>query len=115
MVAIQSGTQAAIMAPTEVLAEQHARKIRELCEPVGVNVELLTSAVPQARRELRLIVEELLDHAWPIDRHPKRLQEGRIILPRRRLAGLWVRILLVERHLLVGQLRATLDGHRPDV
>ncbi len=50
MVAAQSGTQAAIMAPTEVLAEQHARKIREMCEPVGVNVELLTNAVPQARR-----------------------------------------------------------------
>ena len=50
MVAAQSGTQAAIMAPTEVLAEQHARKIRELLEPVGVNVELLTNAVPKARR-----------------------------------------------------------------
>ena len=50
MVAAQSGTQAAIMAPTEVLAEQHARRIREFCEPVGVNVELLTNAVPQARR-----------------------------------------------------------------
>jgi ATP-dependent DNA helicase RecG len=50
MVAAQSGTQAAIMAPTEVLAEQHARKIREMCEPVGINVELLTGAMPQARR-----------------------------------------------------------------
>jgi ATP-dependent DNA helicase RecG len=50
MVAAQSGTQAAIMAPTEVLAEQHARKLREMCEPIGINVELLTNAVPQARR-----------------------------------------------------------------
>ena len=50
MIAIQSGTQAAIMAPTEVLAEQHARKIAELCAPVDVALELLTSAVPQARR-----------------------------------------------------------------
>lgn len=50
MIAIQSGNQAAIMAPTEVLAEQHARRIRELCEPVGVQVELLTNAVPQSRR-----------------------------------------------------------------
>jgi ATP-dependent DNA helicase RecG len=50
MVAIQSGTQAAIMAPTEVLAEQHARKIRELCVPVDVEVELLTSAIPAAKR-----------------------------------------------------------------
>jgi len=50
MVAIQSGNQAAIMAPTEVLAEQHAKKIKELCVPVDVDVELLTSAVPQAKR-----------------------------------------------------------------
>jgi ATP-dependent DNA helicase RecG len=50
MIAVQSGTQAAIMAPTEVLAEQHARRIRELCEPVDVQVELLTSAVQGARR-----------------------------------------------------------------
>jgi ATP-dependent DNA helicase RecG len=57
MVAIQSGNQAAIMAPTEVLAEQHAKRLRELCIPVDVDVELLTSAVPQAKR--REILERL--------------------------------------------------------
>jgi len=57
MVAIQSGNQAAIMAPTEVLAEQHAKKIKELCVPVDVDVELLTSSVPQSRR--REITERL--------------------------------------------------------
>ncbi len=50
LVAVQSGAQAAIMAPTEVLAEQHARRIRELLEPVGVDVALLTSSVPAAQR-----------------------------------------------------------------
>jgi ATP-dependent DNA helicase RecG len=35
LVAIQSGHQAAIMAPTEVLAGQHARSIRALLEGVG--------------------------------------------------------------------------------
>ncbi|MBI4260938.1 MAG: ATP-dependent DNA helicase RecG, partial [Actinobacteria bacterium] len=35
MVAVQSGHQAAIMAPTEVLAGQHHRKVRELLEPLG--------------------------------------------------------------------------------
>lgn len=50
MIAIQSGNQAAIMAPTEVLAEQHAKKLRELCVAVDVDVELLTSAVPVAKR-----------------------------------------------------------------
>jgi ATP-dependent DNA helicase RecG len=50
LVAVGSGTQAAIMAPTEVLAEQHARKIRELLEPLGIDVALLTSSVPKAQR-----------------------------------------------------------------
>ncbi len=50
MIAIQNGNQAAIMAPTEVLAEQHAKKIKELCVPVDVDVELLTGSVPQAKR-----------------------------------------------------------------
>ncbi|HVL80806.1 MAG TPA: ATP-dependent DNA helicase RecG [Actinomycetota bacterium] len=50
LVAVGSGTQAAIMAPTEVLAEQHARKIREMLEPLGIEVALLTSSVPKAQR-----------------------------------------------------------------
>ncbi|MGH2723972.1 MAG: ATP-dependent DNA helicase RecG [Actinomycetota bacterium] len=35
MVAIQAGRQAAIMAPTEVLAGQHLRKVEELLAPIG--------------------------------------------------------------------------------
>src|SRR6266511_1365914 len=35
MTAVGSGHQAAIMAPTEVLASQHALKVRELLEPMG--------------------------------------------------------------------------------
>ncbi|HVE91700.1 MAG TPA: ATP-dependent DNA helicase RecG [Actinomycetota bacterium] len=50
LVAAGSGSQAAIMAPTEVLAEQHARKVREMLEPVGVDVALITSSVPASVR-----------------------------------------------------------------
>src|SRR5439155_4742415 len=35
MVAVQSGHQAVIMAPTEVLAEQHLRSVASLLAPVG--------------------------------------------------------------------------------
>jgi ATP-dependent DNA helicase RecG len=35
LVAVQSGHQAAIMAPTEVLAGQHLRKVEELLAPIG--------------------------------------------------------------------------------
>ena len=41
LAAIRSGYQAALMAPTEILAEQHAANLRRLMEPLGVGVELL--------------------------------------------------------------------------
>ena len=40
--AVEQGAQAAIMAPTELLAEQHARNFLAWFEPLGVRVALLT-------------------------------------------------------------------------
>ena len=57
--AAQSGHQAALMAPTELLAEQHARTLTELLEPVGVRPVLLTGAVTGGRR--REALEALAD------------------------------------------------------
>jgi ATP-dependent DNA helicase RecG len=49
--AIGSGAQAAFMAPTELLAEQHARTLSAWFEPLGVTVGLLTgSQNARARR-----------------------------------------------------------------
>ncbi len=46
-----SGLQAALMAPTELLAEQHARNFRAWFEPLGLPVALLSGAQPaRARR-----------------------------------------------------------------
>jgi ATP-dependent DNA helicase RecG len=50
LLAIESGFQAAIMVPTEILAEQHYLTIRRLVEPLGVRVTLLTSAIKGSRR-----------------------------------------------------------------
>ncbi|PZN10527.1 MAG: DNA helicase RecG [Bacillota bacterium] len=49
--AAESGAQGALMAPTEILAEQHARRLRELLRPAGVEVALLTGSQPAAERE----------------------------------------------------------------
>jgi len=49
-VAVQSGLQVALMAPTELLAEQHARVVRQLLEPLGVSVGLLSQGVPPSQR-----------------------------------------------------------------
>jgi ATP-dependent DNA helicase RecG len=50
LAAIQSGYQAALMAPTEVLAQQHYRKIATWFEPLGVSVELLTGSTRTVKR-----------------------------------------------------------------
>ena len=45
LLAIENGYQAAIMAPTELLAEQHARTMRAMVEPLGVEVVQLTGSL----------------------------------------------------------------------
>ena len=47
---VGDGWQGAIMAPTEVLAEQHSATLRELLTPLGVRVELVTGSVPAAEK-----------------------------------------------------------------
>ena len=49
-----AGYQAALMAPTEVLAEQHWRSLSALLGPAGVRVGLLTGGLTQKeKRETR--------------------------------------------------------------
>lgn len=43
--AAKQGLQTAIMAPTELLARQHAATLADLLEPLGITIGLLTSAV----------------------------------------------------------------------
>ncbi|MGZ3559559.1 MAG: ATP-dependent DNA helicase RecG [Thermodesulfobacteriota bacterium] len=48
---VENGYQAAIMAPTEVLAEQHFLNLHRCLEPLGIKVALLTSSVKSSERE----------------------------------------------------------------
>ncbi len=50
LAAIQSGYQAALMAPTEVLAEQHYRKLVSWFNQLHLPVELLTGSTKAAKR-----------------------------------------------------------------
>jgi ATP-dependent DNA helicase RecG len=47
---IAQGYQAALMAPTEVLAHQHARTLGRLFAPLGIAVALLTGALPESEK-----------------------------------------------------------------
>lgn len=52
--AIDSGYQAALMAPTEILAEQHFRKVAQWLEPLGVPVAWLTGSLKKRDKEAAL-------------------------------------------------------------
>ena len=56
--AIDSGFQAALMAPTEILAEQHFRKIAQWMEPLGVKVAWLTGSLKKKEKtEAQAVIE----------------------------------------------------------
>lgn len=50
--AIEAGVQVAMMAPTEILAQQHYEKIKSWCEPLGVKVFWLTGSMTSKSRKL---------------------------------------------------------------
>ncbi|WP_321789373.1 ATP-dependent DNA helicase RecG [Paraburkholderia sp. J94] len=52
--AIDAGYQAALMAPTEILAEQHARKLRGWLEPLGVQVAWLSGSLKAKEKRAAL-------------------------------------------------------------
>ena len=56
LIALDNGFQACIMAPTEILAEQHLATIREFLEGMDISVELLTGIVKGKKRQ------DVLDH-----------------------------------------------------
>ena len=59
LIAIGNGYQACIMAPTEVLAQQHYKNIQKFLEPTGVKSALLTgSSKTSERREVHAGLED---------------------------------------------------------
>ncbi len=51
LIAVDNGFQAAIMAPTEILATQHYETIQKLVEGLGLEVRLLTGSTKKKERE----------------------------------------------------------------
>ncbi|HXF81748.1 MAG TPA: ATP-dependent DNA helicase RecG [bacterium] len=51
--AVRGGHQGALMAPTEILAEQHYLTFRRLLEPLGVRIGLITGARRRGRADQR--------------------------------------------------------------
>ncbi|MCS5490921.1 ATP-dependent DNA helicase RecG [Algoriphagus limi] len=58
LIAIGSGAQACLMAPTEILANQHYEGLKEYADMMGIKIALLTGSVKKSAR--KTIHEELL-------------------------------------------------------
>lgn len=59
LLALDNGYQACLVAPTEILANQHFKGIKELLGDIGVSIALLTGSVKKAGR--KVIHEQLED------------------------------------------------------
>jgi ATP-dependent DNA helicase RecG len=63
LLAMENGFQAALMAPTELLAEQHARSIARLLEPLGIAPVLIIGSLGAAERRA---ADERLESGAPL-------------------------------------------------
>lgn len=105
--AAENGWQGALMAPTEILAIQHYEKIKELLEPLGITVGLLTGSLKAgAKRE---ILEGLADGTVQIVIGTHALIQGGVVF---RNLGL---VVTDEQHRFGVNQRAELENKAQDV
>jgi ATP-dependent DNA helicase RecG len=51
VIAVDNGFQAALMVPTEILADQHFKQISEMVKPLGINVNLLIGGQRKSEKD----------------------------------------------------------------
>jgi ATP-dependent DNA helicase RecG len=106
---VENGFQGAMMAPTEILAEQHYCSLAELLTPLGVHVVLLTGSQSQKMRGN--VLEQLSTGAAQIIVGTHALIQSEVVFSR---LGL---VVTDEQHRFGVRQRALLQqkGYRPDV
>ncbi|MGQ0640362.1 MAG: ATP-dependent DNA helicase RecG [Gemmatimonadaceae bacterium] len=109
LLAMENGYQACLMAPTELLAEQHARSIGRLLEPLGIAPLLITGS--KSARERRELDERLAaaEPVFVVGTHA-------LVQERTRFSRLGLAV-VDEQHRFGVEQRAALGakGDRPDV
>ncbi len=103
--AAESGAQAALMAPTAVLAEQHAATVGRLLEGTGIRPALLTGDTPKRAREAML--EALASGELDLIVGTHALLEDRVAFHRLALC------VVDEEHRFGVRQRARLDAKAP--
>jgi ATP-dependent DNA helicase RecG len=108
-VALQDGYQVAVMAPTEILAEQHARNFSRLLQPLGARVGLVTGGgTGRERTQIRTALREGYLHVAVgthalIEQNVDFMKLGLVVIDEQHRFG------VMQRHALMDK------GVRPDV
>jgi ATP-dependent DNA helicase RecG len=102
LTAVEAGCQALLMAPTEILAEQHVRTVRGLVEPLGLTVAWLSAG--QRARERQAALDALRSGSAAIGVGTHALIEDAVELQRLGLA------VVDEQHRFGVMQRASVRG-----
>lgn len=111
LVAIENGYQAALMAPTEILAEQHHRNIRRMIDGSEIDCEVVCLTGSLRAAERREVLGKIADHRAQLVIGTHALFEAGVDFARLGLA------VIDEQHRFGVLQRAALTGkgERPDV
>ena len=109
LMAVENGYQACVMAPTEILAEQHAKNMATLAGPLGVTVRSLTGRMKKKEKEG--LLQEIASGAAHIVVGTHALIEQNVQFKQLGLA------IIDEQHRFGVMQRSTLTskGYEPDV
>src|SRR5687767_9815458 len=110
--AVEAGAQAAMLAPTEILARQHLATLQRQCSAIGVNVAILTGREKGRARESVLMgladgsIDILVGTHAIFQQHVAYQKVGLIVIDEQHRFGVSQRLLLSEKaerppHLLV--------------
>jgi ATP-dependent DNA helicase RecG len=97
LLAIDNGFQAGMMAPTEILAEQHYSKLKGYCAPLGLKVAMLTGSVKGAARKQLLfelqegVIDILVGTHALIEDHVKFKRLGLVVVDEQHKFGVMQR------------------------
>jgi ATP-dependent DNA helicase RecG len=101
--AVEAGAQAAMLAPTEILARQHFSTLQRQCEAIGVNVAILTGREKGRARESILMglangsIDVLVGTHAIFQQHVAYQKLGLIVIDEQHRFGVSQRLLLSEK------------------
>jgi ATP-dependent DNA helicase RecG len=97
LAAVDSGAQAAVMAPTEILSEQHWRKFNEWLAPLGVRLGYLRGAMKKKEREQMLEARVLIGTHALIQKGVEFSRLGLIVVDEQHRFGVAQRLALRQK------------------